>query len=146
MTNGVVRICAATVIDSSAAAHSGTPRLVIAKRIGTDHRTNPRVAATDSAKPGANAISGHHSNTTTTAAPSAGNACERREESPAANPTPPITAARNTLSVGRTRITKPTTATTPTTNTVRGRPPPARTHRSTAPTARTRFAPDTATR
>lgn len=143
ISSGVVRICAARVIDSRIAGDSGTRRRIRARRMGTDHRTSPRVAATDSAKPGASAICGHSRTTTITAVPRAGSAWARREPSPAASPTEPITAARSTLSVGRTRMTKPTIARAPPTAMVRGDAPVIRMPRTTVPQINEKLLPET---
>lgn len=144
ITSGVVRICAAIVIANSTATGSGTRRTIHHCRSGAAHSTSPSVATTDSAKPGPTAICGQNSSTTTTAAPSAGSACARRAANAPSRPTPPITAARSTLSVGRTRITKPNMVARPTATVSRVDAPASRTASTTAPHTREKLAPETA--
>src|ERR1700750_1910953 len=73
--------------------------------------TSAAVAETESANPTSTASCGATTINTSTVAESAGIACLRRADRIASSATAPITAARNTLAVGCTTITKATRAT-----------------------------------
>lgn len=142
-TTGAVTSCATNAIAINSASPDGTPHPRNRSRTGADHSTRPAVAITDSANPGSAASSGHHNTPRTTADPSAGNACARRDLINANNPIRPIIAARNTLGDGRTRMTKHTTTTAPTTAVNRGDAPSIRTASTAAPQTMAKLLPDT---
>ena len=104
------------------------------------------MASTERAKPIVSASQGSKSSSRSTAAPSA-RVPRRRPWWPIPiSPTAPMAAARTTLGSVRARSTKPTTPSAPTTASPRARTPAHRASRSSEPTTRVKFVPDTASR
>ena len=145
-TTGPQATCAAAGTASASASPAGTPRRRSPSRQRGASSSRPPVASTDSANPASPASSGSTSTSTATAAASAGSAARGRPAASAASPIAPMAAARTTLGDGRTRMTKPTSATAQSPAASHG---PARDHRasrSTAPTTMATLLPDTALR
>ena len=106
----------------------------------------PAVARTDSAKPGSRANGGDTNISTSTAAPSAGNADRGRPDARARSAIAPITAALSTLGDGRASSTNPANASPAATAEVRGPTLSARSSSRTAPVTIATFVPLTAVR
>lgn len=145
-TTGPQASCAAAGTASASARPGGTPRRRSPSRQRGASNNRPPVASTESAKPGSPASSGSTRTSTVTAAANAGSAARGRPAASAASPIAPIVAARTTLGDGRTRMTKPTSATPHSPAASHG---PARAHRAssnTAPTTIATLLPETALR
>src|SRR5581483_10380167 len=106
--------------------------------------TSAAVATTDKAKPTSTASWGAATISTSTAAHRLGIAWRRRDDNMPSSAMAPITAARNTLAVGCTTITKTTRATAARPTAARG--PISRAENSTAPHTMVTLAPETAVR
>lgn len=143
-TSGAVTICAAQATASASANGLGIPLPVSRRDHSGAMTTSAAVASADSAKPTSTARCGASANNSSTVAASAGMACRRRELSIPVNAMAPIAAARNTLAVGCTTMTKATSASAASTTAVRG--PINRAENSTAAHTIVTLAPDTAIR
>ncbi len=141
-TSGTVTTCAAQATASASANGLGQPRPT-RRRDQTGATTiSAAVANTDSANPTSTASCGAVAINTNTVAARAGIACRRRDDTIPANAMAPITAARSTLAVGWTTMTKPTRADAASGTASRG--PSSRADNSTAPHTMVTLAPDTA--
>ena len=145
MTGAVATVAAAGTASASATP-GGTRRLRSQAAQPGASRISPAVASTDNAKPGSRASGGERKTSTSTAAPSAGNADRGRPDASASSAIAPITAARSTLGEGRASTTNPANATPAPTADVRGPTVNPRSSRRTAPVTMATFVPLTATR
>ena len=132
-SSGVTANCAAKGTATAMANQLGQPRARHAAVHRPANRTNPSVAATDSANPRSEANSGANGSKTTTAAATDGTAAPRRPHPIAINPTAAITEARRTLGSGRAKTANATIVAHPTTVRPRGPTPRAPANNRTAP-------------
>ena len=143
-TSGAVTTCAAHATARASASGLGQPMATNRRDHTGAMRTSAAVATTESAKPASTASCGASASTISTVADRAGIACRRREDRIPANAIAPITAARRTLAVGCTTMTKATNASAASTTAERG--PINRAVNRTAAHTIVTLAPDTAVR
>ncbi|CNV98174.1 Uncharacterised protein [Mycobacterium tuberculosis] len=141
-TSGAVTSCAAAATARASASTFGHPRSTKRRDQTGAMTTSAPVAATDSAKPMSTARWGAAASKTSTLPDKAGIACRRRADSIPTRAMAPITAARNTLAVGCTRMTNATNATAAHTTAARG--PINRAETSAAAHTIVTLAPETA--
>ena len=143
-TNGAVTTWAAPATAIASANGLGQPRPTRRPDQPGATTTSAAVATTDSEKPMSTARCGATASNTNTVVESAGIACRRRDSNIAVSVIAPITAARNTLAVGCTTMTKATNASPADTTAARG-PISCADNRTAAHTIVT-LAPETAVR